>query len=151
MQLHVENVLKEYAKQTDQYRNINFAELAPNIEKAMENDFKELLSVFGIDGRVKAAPNNIPHNAFIISKHKYRAMWLGECFVGFQAPFYNIMKELFNRNIRRMRFNISLSITKAEDENSIRDYYYFEFQFKYFAQPEGIDQNQQESILKIEN
>ena len=151
MQLQVENVLKEYSKQTDQYGDMNFAELAPLIERAMENDFKELLSVFGIDGRVKPAPNSIPYNSFIISKHKYRAMRLGVGFAGFQVPFHDIMKELFNRDIRRMRFNISLSITKAEDENSIRDYYYFEFHFKYFAHTEINDQNSLESILKVEN
>jgi len=132
MKLKVEKKLIEYLNKQENFKNSKLEDITPFIEKAMEKDLKELLNIFGINGHPKTSPVSIGYKS-IISKEKYRAMWLIEGYSNFHNSFYKIMKELFDKNIKRLRFNISLTITKAERENFISDYYYFEFHFKYFG------------------
>ncbi len=141
MELAISAVLAEYAKQGGQYEDMAFEDLSPLLEKAMEEDFKRLLNLLGIVGNVKPEPNTIPYKTMITSKHRYRFSWLMSGYVRFQEPFHHILKELLNKNISKMRFNVSLSIIKVEQDDIRRGYYDFTFRFKYFERPTANNTN----------
>ena len=94
---------------------------------------KDLLRVLGVVAQAKTSPNNIDYKLIISAKNKYRYSWLESGIIGFSSVFNSITKELLNNDINNLRFNVSLKITKAKEEKLIRDYYDFEFQFKYFG------------------
>jgi len=133
MKLQSQKVVLEYTKQKKQNSYSDLEELAYLIERAMENDCKDLLSTLGIVAHIKSTPNNIHYKTIIITKQQYRYSWLEAGIIGFTCVFNKTIKDLLNNNLNRLRFNISLKITKAQDEKLIRDYYDFEFQFKYFG------------------
>ncbi len=139
MILQVDKIFKEYSEQKEQYKNQTFKELAPFIERAMEHDFIELLSVLGICGFAKKRPNNIAYKNTILFKEKYRAMWLTNGFTNFHACFHKITKELLKKDFDRLRFSISLVITKLKTHTLINDYHEFEFHFKYFGNKDSIN------------
>ena len=133
MELQSRKAVLEYIKQKRDPLHSNLEELAYLIERTMENDCKDLLSTLGIVAHIKSTPNNIHYKTIIITKNKYRYSWLESGIIGFSSVFNSITKELLNNDINNLRFNVSLKITKAKEEKLIRDYYDFEFQFKYFG------------------
>ena len=152
MILQVDKIFKEYSEQKEQYKNLTFIELAPFLERAIENDMKEILTILGISCHIKTYPNNISYKSIIVFKEKYREMWLTNGFINFQDCFHKITKELLNKDYDKLRFNISISITKLKPHLLIYDYHDFEFQFKYFGNHrKNISNNENTENPEVKN
>ena len=138
MESKVDKLFEECRKQNDFLKNHTLVELTPQIENALKLDIIDILNVLGVAALPKLHTDNIIFKHKIIVREQYRAMWLIDGLKGIHAIFHSIIKEVLINDFGRIRFKISLTLSKLEPRHQIRDYHEFEIHFYYFGNKKDI-------------